>query len=224
MLLEADLPPADLASLDYVVSASGPLDAETRDVFESRYDVPLLLAYGATEFAGSVCTWTPELYREFGAVKRASSGRALPDTEVRIVDRDTGVRVAAGEQGLLEARIATVSADWIRTNESPRSMTTGSSPCTAVPTGRSTAAGSRCFRKPFGACWFRTRVSGTPPWWACLIRAWARCRSPRWNRSPATRHRRQGDRSHWSAISCPSTACRSTSSWSRNCRAPSHSR
>ena len=117
MLLEADLPPEDLASLDYVVSASGPLDPETRDAFEARYGVPVLLAYGATEFAGSVCTWTPELYREFGAAKRASSGRALPDTEVRIVDRDTGVQVPTGEHGLLEARIATVSPDWLRTND-----------------------------------------------------------------------------------------------------------
>jgi acyl-coenzyme A synthetase/AMP-(fatty) acid ligase len=117
MLLEADLPPADLASLDYVVSASGPLDAETRDAFEARYGLPVLLAYGATEFAGSVCTWTPELYREFGSAKRASSGRVLPDTQVRIMDPDTGVQVATGDQGLLEARIATVSPDWIRTND-----------------------------------------------------------------------------------------------------------
>ena len=117
MLLEADLPPEDLASLDFVMSASGPLDPEIRDAFEKRYGVPVLLAYGATEFAGSVCTWTPELYREFGALKRSSSGRVLPDTEVRIIDPETGEPVPAGSHGLLEARIATVSPDWIRTND-----------------------------------------------------------------------------------------------------------
>ena len=117
MLVEADLPREDLATLDYVVSASGPLDAETRDAFEQRYGVPVLLAYGATEFAGSVCTWTPELYREFGALKRASSGRVLPDTEVRIVDPQTAAVLPTGEQGVLEARIATISPDWIRTND-----------------------------------------------------------------------------------------------------------
>jgi acyl-coenzyme A synthetase/AMP-(fatty) acid ligase len=117
MLLEADLPPEDLASLDYVVSASGPLDPETRDAFEARYGVPLLLAYGATEFAGSVCTWTPELYREFGATKRSSSGRVLPDTEVRIVDPYTGAEVPTGAQGLLEARIGALGPAWIRTND-----------------------------------------------------------------------------------------------------------
>ncbi|EHB58057.1 o-succinylbenzoate--CoA ligase [Mycolicibacterium rhodesiae JS60] len=117
MLLDADLPRKDLASLEYVISAAGPLDSETRDAFEERYGVPVLLAYGATEFAGSVCTWTPELYREFGAVKRASSGRVMPNTEVRIVDPDSGGELAVGEQGVLEARIAAIGPDWIRTND-----------------------------------------------------------------------------------------------------------
>ncbi len=117
MLLDADLPADDLASLDFVISASGPLDPQTRDAFEKRYRVPVLLAYGATEFAGSVCTWTPELYREYGAAKRSSSGRVLPDTEVRIIDPDTGAEVPAGSTGLLEARIATVRPEWIRTTD-----------------------------------------------------------------------------------------------------------
>ena len=82
-----------------------------------RIGVPVLLAYGATEFAGSVCTWTPDLYREFGAVKRTSSGRVLPDTEVRIIDPETGEPVPTDHRGLLEAKIATVSPDWIRTND-----------------------------------------------------------------------------------------------------------
>ncbi|MBB3601927.1 acyl-coenzyme A synthetase/AMP-(fatty) acid ligase [Mycolicibacterium sp. BK556] len=117
MLLDADLPREDLASLEYVISAAGPLDSETRDAFEERYGVPVLLAYGATEFAGSVCTWTPELYREFGAVKRASSGRVMPNTEVRIIDPQTGDEVPVGEHGVLEARIAAIGPDWIRTND-----------------------------------------------------------------------------------------------------------
>ncbi|BBY64793.1 class I adenylate-forming enzyme family protein [Mycolicibacterium helvum] len=117
MLLDADLPPGDLASLEYVISAAGPLDPETRDGFEERYRVPVLLAYGATEFAGSVCTWTPELYREFGSAKRASSGRVMPDTQVRIIDPHSGAEVPVGVQGMLEARIAAISPDWIRTND-----------------------------------------------------------------------------------------------------------
>jgi acyl-CoA synthetase (AMP-forming)/AMP-acid ligase II len=75
------------------------------------------LAYGATEFAGSLCAWTPGLVDEFGDSKRDSVGRALPDTEVRVVDADTGAELPAGEQGLLEAKVAPISPDWIRTTD-----------------------------------------------------------------------------------------------------------
>jgi long-chain acyl-CoA synthetase len=119
MLLDADVPKEDLASLDFLISASGPLDPETRDEFEAHFGIPVKLAYGATEFAGSLCAWTPDMDREFGAseAKRNSVGRALPDTELRIVDPDTGAEVATGQQGLLEARITSISDDWIRTTD-----------------------------------------------------------------------------------------------------------
>ncbi len=117
MLLDADVPSQDLASLDFLISASGPLDTETRDEFEAHYGIPVKLAYGATEFAGSLCAWTPEMDREFGASKRNSVGRALPDTGLRIVDPDTGVELPVGERGLLEAKILAIDEDWIRTTD-----------------------------------------------------------------------------------------------------------
>ncbi len=117
MLLDADVPKEDLASLDFLISASGPLDPETRDEFEKHYGIPVRLAYGATEFAGSLCAWTPDLIDEFGESKRNSVGRPLPDTQVRIVDPDTGAELPAGEQGLLEAKVAPISPDWIRTTD-----------------------------------------------------------------------------------------------------------
>ena len=117
MLLDADVPKEDLASLEFLISASGPLDPETRDEFEAHYGIPVKLAYGATEFAGSLCAWTPEMDREFGASKRNSVGRALPDTGLRIVDQDTGAELPVGERGLLEAKITSISEDWIRTTD-----------------------------------------------------------------------------------------------------------
>ncbi|MDT5284279.1 MAG: long-chain acyl-CoA synthetase [Mycobacterium sp.] len=117
MLLDADVPKEDLASLDFLISASGPLDPETRDEFEAHFQIPVRLAYGATEFAGSLCAWTPDLVDEFGESKRNSVGRPLPDTQVRIVDPDTGAELPAGEQGLLEAKVAPISPDWIRTTD-----------------------------------------------------------------------------------------------------------
>ncbi|OBE96415.1 AMP-dependent synthetase [Mycolicibacterium elephantis] len=117
MLLDADVAKEDLASLEFLISASGPLDPETRDEFEARYGIPIVLAYGATEFAGSLCAWTPEMQAEFGASKRNSVGRALPDTELRVVDPETGAELAPGEQGLREAKVAPIGPDWIRTTD-----------------------------------------------------------------------------------------------------------
>ena len=54
---------------------------------------------------------------EFGASKRNSVGRALPDTGLRIVDQDTGAELPVGAQGLLEAKITAISEDWIRTTD-----------------------------------------------------------------------------------------------------------
>ncbi|CAA0136310.1 2-succinylbenzoate--CoA ligase [Mycolicibacterium vanbaalenii] len=117
MLLDADVPRADLASLEFLISASGPLDPETRDEFEHRYGIPIRLAYGATEFAGSLCAWTPEMLRDFGESRRNSVGRALPDTELRVVDPETGAVLPAGRQGLLEAKVGPLGPDWIRTTD-----------------------------------------------------------------------------------------------------------
>ncbi|MGV0873608.1 class I adenylate-forming enzyme family protein [Mycolicibacterium sp. XJ879] len=117
MLLDADVAKEDLASLEVLISASGPLDPEIRDEFEARYGIPIVLAYGATEFAGSLCAWTPDMQAEFGASKRHSVGRALPDTQLRVVDPETGFELAPGEQGLLEAKVAPIGPDWIRTTD-----------------------------------------------------------------------------------------------------------
>jgi long-chain acyl-CoA synthetase len=117
MLLDAAVAKEDLASLEFLISASGPLDPETRDEFEKHFGIPIRLAYGATEFAGSLCAWTPDVIDEFGESKRYSVGRPLPDTQVRIVDADTGAELPPDEQGLLEAKVAPISPDWIRTTD-----------------------------------------------------------------------------------------------------------
>ncbi len=117
MLLDSDVPPEDLASLDCLVGGSGPLEAELREEFEHRFAVPILWAYGATEFAGSVCGWTPELRDRFGDTKRDSSGRPLPGVHVRIVDADSDAELPVGERGLLEARVDVIGPDWVRTTD-----------------------------------------------------------------------------------------------------------
>ncbi|WP_329408948.1 fatty acid--CoA ligase family protein [Nocardia vinacea] len=117
MILQADVPREDLASLEYLPGGSGPLEAELRAEFEQRYGIPLLWAYGATEFAGSVCAWTPELHRQFGATKEGSVGRPLPGVQVRVVDAATGSEADVGAQGLLEAKVAVLGPNWVRTTD-----------------------------------------------------------------------------------------------------------
>ncbi|WP_231751092.1 class I adenylate-forming enzyme family protein [Mycobacterium sp. NAZ190054] len=117
MLLDADVPREDLASLEFLISASGPLDPETRDEFEQKYAIPIRLAYGATEFAGSLCAWTPDALEKYGDKKRNSVGRALPDTDLRVVDPESGTELAAGQHGLLEAKVGPIGPDWIRTTD-----------------------------------------------------------------------------------------------------------
>jgi long-chain acyl-CoA synthetase len=117
MLLDADVPKDDLASLEFLISASGPLDPETRDEFEKHFNIPIRLAYGATEFAGSLCAWMPDDIERYGESKRNSVGRPLPDTQVRVVEPDTGAELPVGQQGLLEAKVTPISPDWIRTTD-----------------------------------------------------------------------------------------------------------
>lgn len=117
MLLDSDVTRDDVPSLECVVGGSGPLERELRLEFEQRFGIPVLWAYGATEFAGSICAWTLDLRARFGDTKPDSSGRALPGVDVRIVDADTGSALPTGETGLLEARVEVMGTDWVRTTD-----------------------------------------------------------------------------------------------------------
>jgi long-chain acyl-CoA synthetase len=153
MLLDADVPKEDLASLDFLISASGPLDPETRDEFEKHFEIPVRLAYGATEFAGSLCAWTPDDIEKFGDSKRNSVGRPLPDTRVHVVDPDTGgPNCPPASRGCWRQGWRPSAPTGSAPPTSHRSTRTVSSRYTAGPTARSTAAASRSCRKLFGAC------------------------------------------------------------------------
>jgi len=61
---------ADLACIRFLSTGAAPLDPTVQRAFEERYGIPILLSYGATEFAGPVAAMTAELYPEWG--KRSS--------------------------------------------------------------------------------------------------------------------------------------------------------
>jgi acyl-coenzyme A synthetase/AMP-(fatty) acid ligase len=116
-ILEAKIPREDLASVEYCFGGSDRLEPETQKRFEEIYGIPVLWGYGATEFAGTVVTWTPALRKQFGDTKPGSIGRALVGAEVRVVNPDTGAEVPRGEMGNLEAKIELLGPDWIRSTD-----------------------------------------------------------------------------------------------------------
>jgi acyl-CoA synthetase (AMP-forming)/AMP-acid ligase II len=119
MVIDADLPREDLASLRAVTSGTAPLAPETALAFEQRYGIPVLPLYGATEFAGGVAGWTLEDHERWAAEKRGSVGRAHPGCALRIVDAADGRELEAGRVGLLEVRSAQLGrhSGWVRTTD-----------------------------------------------------------------------------------------------------------
>jgi acyl-CoA synthetase (AMP-forming)/AMP-acid ligase II len=120
MVLDADIPPQDLSSLKALGTGAAPLDPGVQRAFEERYGIPILLSYGATEFAGPVARMTPDLIAEWGASKHGSVGRALPGAKLRVVDPDSGEELPPNEQGLLEVITERKGPDWIRTSDLAR--------------------------------------------------------------------------------------------------------
>ena len=117
MVLEADVPKEVFASAPVVRCGSAPLDPVLQIAFEEKYDIPVLINYGATEFCGVVANWTLADHQQFAKSKRGSVGRARPGITLRIVDPDTGAELPAGEIGRLEVLVPRMGPDWVRTTD-----------------------------------------------------------------------------------------------------------
>ena len=116
MVLDAEIDPADLSSIEVVTSGTAKLDPEVQLAFERRFRIPVLPSYGATEFAGGVAGWTLALHREWNETKRGSVGRPQPGREVRVVDPSSGAPVHGDATGLIEIR-STGEGGWHRTTD-----------------------------------------------------------------------------------------------------------
>jgi long-chain acyl-CoA synthetase len=116
-LLDSNIPPEDLSSIQSMGIGAAPLDPALQQAFEDRYGIPVLQSYGATEFGGPVCMWTADLHAKWGRAKLGSVGRPFPGASLRIVDPDSGAACADGEQGLLEVISPRIGPDWIRTSD-----------------------------------------------------------------------------------------------------------
>jgi acyl-coenzyme A synthetase/AMP-(fatty) acid ligase len=117
MVLDANIPKADLACMRFLSTGAAPLDPTVQRAFEERYGVPILLSYGATEFAGPVAAMTAQLHPEWGKRKFGSVGRPFAGSRLRIIDAETGAVLPAGQEGILEVISPRIGPDWIRTSD-----------------------------------------------------------------------------------------------------------
>jgi long-chain acyl-CoA synthetase len=121
MVLHSDLTRDDLASIRAVTSGTAPLSAEDADAFTTKFGIPVLTSYAATEFGGGVAGWTLADYQKHWQDKRGSVGRATLGAQLRVVD-DDGAPLGADQPGLLEVRPGQLgpSAEWMRTTDLAR--------------------------------------------------------------------------------------------------------
>lgn len=117
MILDAKVPKERLASLRYFFGGSAPMTQDLQQEFESAYGIDVIWAYGATEFCGTVISWSPDLHTRYRQSKAGSIGRPLPSIEVRAAHFETGVVVPPGEEGFLEVLVPVIGDDWIRTTD-----------------------------------------------------------------------------------------------------------
>jgi acyl-CoA synthetase (AMP-forming)/AMP-acid ligase II len=122
MLLDADIPKEDFASLLAYRTGTAPLDPDLADAFYARYGIPVLQNYGATEFAGGVAGWTIDDFRSSWTAKRGSVGRLNAGIEARVADPETGDILPHGTTGLLELRGGNIGdgSNWLRTTDLAR--------------------------------------------------------------------------------------------------------
>lgn len=83
----------DLSSVDQVFSGAAPMGAELSDAVAARLKCEMLQGFGMTEL-GPVSHVTP-----LAAPRSGSSGLAVPNTQCRIVDPETGGDLPAGAEG-----------------------------------------------------------------------------------------------------------------------------
>lgn len=117
MILDARVDPARLSSVKYFYGGSAPMTVALQEEFERTYNIDVIWAYGATEFCGSIISWSPAMHQQYRHTKAGAMGRALPGVTLRATDMETGAPVASGAEGYLEARVPMVSDDWIRTTD-----------------------------------------------------------------------------------------------------------
>lgn len=119
MILDANIPKEEIASLVSISAGTAPLDPNIVDEFIARYQLPVLTNYGATEFAGGVASWSLRAFQEHWSSKRGAVGRVHRGIEARVVGPETGEILPYGTEGILELKGFAVGEEghWVRTTD-----------------------------------------------------------------------------------------------------------
>lgn len=117
MIFDADIPKETFASVKGVFGGSARLDPDLQEAFEKKYGILIHWGMGATEFCGTVVSWTPALRTQFGETKRGSVGKPMPGIELRVAHPETGAILGPDQEGLLEVYCAEIRPDWVRTTD-----------------------------------------------------------------------------------------------------------
>jgi acyl-CoA synthetase (AMP-forming)/AMP-acid ligase II len=128
---------AALGSLRVLAYGGSPMPAGLMERVLSLLSTPLYSVYGMTEMSGAFCVLRPDEHRDQPrAHLRASAGRPLPGSALRVVDPASGTELGAGDVGELwvrseqrmagywnmpEATAQTITPDgWLRTGDAGR--------------------------------------------------------------------------------------------------------
>jgi acyl-CoA synthetase (AMP-forming)/AMP-acid ligase II len=112
LLAEGDVAEAT-AGLQVIGYGGSPMPAPLMEKTLSTLSTPLYSVYGMTEMSGVFCVLGPEEHRDPDRRHlRASAGRPLPGSVVRVVDPTTGDDAAAGQVGEFWVKSAQAMAGY----------------------------------------------------------------------------------------------------------------
>lgn len=122
MMVDSEATAEDFSSVIAVRAGTAALPLDLQDAFEEKFNVPVLVTYGATEFMGTAANWTLDEYKALGKQKRGSVGKASVGVQLRVIDPVTGEEVPANEPGILEVKLKRIDGgkDWLRTSDMAR--------------------------------------------------------------------------------------------------------